>query len=182
MKKFLLPFFVVLLFLGCSASNPNYTMEISPAMLQSNVAKQFPLERELTVGKLKLEEPKIGLREGSDRMETGINFSYKPPIFSAQTGKVNISGKIFFNKEKKAFYLLEPKVDKLQFNNTSIPSMVSNNVKGIMGSVINEVFKQFPIYSLTPDTISGKILQKTVKNAEVKNGKLLVTFGVPEFK
>jgi len=182
MRKILFSFLIVSIFFGCATLSPNYTMEISPLMIQNNIAKQFPVKKRYTLGILELQEPIVGLKEGSDRMQTGINFAYKPQFFSSLTGKINISGKIFYNKEKKAFYLLEPKIDKLQFNNTSIPSLISNDLKGIMGGVVNAIFKEFPVYELTSETLSSRIMQKTVKNAQVKDGKLLVTFGVPEFK
>ena len=185
MKKFLLPILLAFMLLGCAKDGQiptTYTMEISPQTLQNNIAEQFPIEKELSVGKIKLLSPKIGLKEGSDRMQTAISFSYKPPFFSAQKGTIDLSGKIKYNQKSSAFFLQEPMVHEIKFNNTSLSGALLNKItavnKKVMQQIINGVFQQFPIHRLTPQTLSGKFLQKTVKKAEVKNGKLLITFGL----
>lgn len=185
MKKFLLPVFMAFIFAGCVSSSPEgYTLSVSPQTLQENVAKEFPIQKDLAVGSIKLQEPKIGLKEGSDRMQTAINFTYKPPFLSAQTGTIDLSGQIKYDKKRSAFYLLKPEVDELKFNETSLTTKIFTSIKslnkGVMQKVIDGVFQQFPIYKLAPNTLSGKLLQKTVKDAKIKNGQLLITFGMPE--
>ena len=186
MKKILLPFLLAFILIGCAKDGripQTYTISISPQTLQENIEKEFPINKELSVGSIKLLKPKIGIKKGSDRVNSAIGFSYKPPFFSAQRGIIDVSGKIKYDKNKSAFYLLKPEVNELKFNDNSLSSSLLNKMtavnKKVMQQIIDGIFQQFPIYKLSPKTLSGKFLQKTVKKAEIKNGQLFITFGMP---
>ncbi len=185
MKKYLFGLFVAFLVSGCvSATKEGLTLSITPQTMQQNIAKEFPIKRELKVGKLELQDPKVGLKEGSDKVETGMTFIYKSPIplIPELKGTIDLAGNILYNRDKGSFYLQNPEVKKLSFNNQTLEKYVPNNLKMILGSIANEIFKKYPIYKLSADSLQGKFLQSTVKKAEVKNGVLEITFGMPEIK
>jgi hypothetical protein len=176
-KYTILAIFAIAL-VGCSLTNPSYTMKISANTIQKNITSSFPVSKDLSVGKITLVDPKVMLKNNSDRMVTGLGFSYKPPFFDSIKGNLHISGNINYNKDKKAFFLVNPKIDDMKFNNSSLASMMPSNIKNTLDSVVAEVFKKYPVYTLNSKNMKNKLMQQSLKKTTIKDGKLLVTFGL----
>jgi len=164
--------------IGCSLTDPSYTMKISADTIQKNITSSFPVSKDLSVGKITLVDPKVMLKNNSDRMVTGLGFAYKPPFFDAIKGTLNISGNINYNKDKKAFFLVNPKIDDMKFNNSSLSSMMPSSVKNSFDGIVSEVFKKYPVYTFNSKNMKNKLMQQSLKKTTIKDGKLLVTFGL----
>ena len=170
--------FLVLFFSGCASGlgfSPNgYTMAISPSMLTSSIQKQFPQKKKFDYGSVELRDPDLGFVKGSDELNVGIAFGLSNPLIPTQNGSVKLSGGIDFDPKSGQFFLKDPKINELKFNNSSLTSLLPSDVKSILKVVVSEILKQTPIYKLDKNSFTGML----VKDVKIDNGKLLVTFGL----
>jgi len=174
--KYLLIATFMLLLSGCT--KPSYTMKISANTLEKNMIGQFPIKKDLSIGKISLTNPKVSLKNTKNKMVTGLNFAYKPPFFKEQKGKLYLSGKIKYDKNKRAFYLIQPEINSMEFNNKSLASMLPSNIKNILNTIVAEIFKQYPVYKIKSDDMKAKIIKRSLKKTDIKNGNLELTFGL----
>jgi len=168
--------FISTIFISCSKSG--YTMNISQAKLQENIQKSFPLKKDLAIGTLHLNKPILKLDEKINKIITGLDFAYKPPFFPKQSGLVSLSGAVKYDKEKAAFFLQNPQIEQIKFNNTSLGKVVPDSLKNVLRSFVNELFLKYPIYKISDDSLKGKLYKNTLKKVEVKNGNLQLTLGL----
>ncbi len=181
--KLIFSFLLVLCFSACSLNkanltNPSYTMKVSASQIQENMQKSFPIKQNVVVGSISLINPQIVLNKKTNKMQTGLTFSYKPPFFSAQSGTIDLSGGIHYNKQNKSFYMLNPSIDNMKHNNSAMAFGMPDNMKSMMSSLVNEVFKKYPVYELKSNSISEKIIQKTLKSVKIDDGNMLLKFGI----
>jgi len=176
MKKLISIIAILAVFTGCNLST--YTVKIPVAKLQKSVETKFPIKRKMTIGTLSLTQPKVMLNEKTKKVMTKMAFSYKMPFFKTQTGSINVAGIPKYVASKSAFYLNNPSIEELKFNNSSIGNAVSNSTKGMLSSIVNEVFKNYPIYKLKDGSMKNKLLKNTIKSIGVKNDVLELNLGI----
>ena len=172
MKKVFLLFFGVFILSCVKINSPtSYTLEITPNMIDSYLKKEFPVEQELTVGKIILKDPVSSVQ--NDRLSVGTTVVVKIPFIPEIKGKAYVSGNVAFNQETKELFIVNPSVDKLIFQNTDLLKYVPESTKQIFTQNIAETISKIPVYKVEADTVYSKFL----KNIGLKNGKILLTFG-----
>jgi len=175
-KKIIGILIITIGFMACSSTN--YTVKISQDKLQKDIAKRFPVKQNVMIGTMSLNSPIIKLAKNKNEIVTGLNFEYKPPFFSKQSGLIEVGGTINYNKENSSFYLQNPSIKDMKFNNSSLTSMVPSTLKDMMAGFLNQVFSKYPIYKIKDDSLKGKLYKKALKKIEVKNGNLELTLGL----
>ncbi len=173
MRKFMFFVVVFLVFTGCvkRESLTSYTVEISPNMIDNYLQKEFPVEEKLSIGKLILKDPKTKV-EG-DKIQLGTTVALKLPLIPELSGKVYVSGGLYFDRNSRELYLKDPSVNSLMFNNTDLLKYLPQSSKNILLQEIKEIIASIPVYKLENKSLSEKL----VKDIKIQNGKLLVTFG-----
>jgi len=178
-KSLLLIIFISSFFSACSFSDPTYTLKLSSKDLQKNMEENFPIKRSVMFGSVSMVDPKIKLKEDSNRINTGLTFVYAAPFFTAQRGHIEISGKIYYKSNNKAFYVLNPKVEEMKYKDAAMSKMIPEPLVEMMSKMISEIFSQYAIYEVKGNSLKAKIFEKTLRKAEVKDGQLQLTFGIP---
>jgi len=178
-KSLSLIIFITFFFSACSFSDPTYTLKLSSNDLQKSMNKNFPIKKNIMFGIISLKNPIIKLEENSNRINTALTFSYAPPFFTAQSGYLEVSGKIHYRKKQNAFYILNPKIEEMKYKDAAMSQMVPEQMQEMMSKMISEVFLNYPIYHVKGDSMKGEIFKKTLRKAEVKDGQLQMTFGIP---
>ena len=147
---------------------PNLVIELTPMHFSKFLKDKFPLEKDLTVGKLVLKNPDVLNIDQNNKLEMKTDLVFDSLVDI--NGNVDIAGNIMFDKEKKAFYLQNPEIKKVKFFNKDItpPSIINP----ALNSLINSFFREVPIYQLNEG------YQKyLIKDVKVENGKIKLILG-----
>jgi len=178
MKKLtlMITLLVSLLLTGCvqNISQNGLTIRVPSSSISSALEQQFPISQGFQYGKIELSDPKALLTRGSNRVTTGTSIGFSNALIPKQTGSLFVSGIPFFDANTGAIYLREPMIDKLQFNGYKLSDYLQGPLKQALIPIVNEVFRQTPIYKVNKSSLQGSF----VKNVVVDNGELLVTFGL----
>ncbi len=174
MRKIFYLNLILLIFISSCAqkSLTSYSVEIPVSAINAYLKKEFPVEKDLPVGKAVFKNPKADII--NNRVKIGSTIALKVPFIPEQTGKIYVSGNIAFDQQKKELFLIDPKLEDLSFNNKSLTKYLPSNLNNILSQVVTEVFKQTPIYKIDKKSIQGKFL----KDIKVEQGKLLLIFGL----
>ncbi len=170
-------FFLIFLFLLGSCIQQEgigFTVALTPNQINSQLQKYFPLEQELKIGKIILKDPQIISIGKEDKINLGLSFAYKVPLLPTVKGKIAIAGGVKYNPEKKALFLKSPELKDFEVFNRRVPSLLSAEGERLFKDVISYIFDRVPIYKFDEKSIYGKF----VKDIQVKEGKILITFGI----
>ena len=176
MKKRLLIVLLSLFFTGCihSIDQQGLTIRVPASQITQSLEQQFPVSQNFQYGKVTLQNPKALLHAGSDRVQAGTTLSFSNALIPTQTGSLMVSGKPIFDAKTGAVYLTQPNIDRLEFNGYKLASFMQGPLKNAIMPLINEVFRTRPIYRLNQNSLQSAF----VKNIQVSNGELLLTFGL----
>ncbi len=176
--KFYSIFFIVVAFVftGCiqNISPQGLTISVPASQITQSLQKQFPINQDFDYGKITLKEPKASLKKGSDRVVAGTSIGVSSALIPTQSGSLYVSGKPYFDASSGAVYLREPNIEKLEFNGYQIASFMKGPLKDALIPIVNEVFKNTPIYTLDKSSFQKSF----VNNIRVEDGELLITFGL----
>lgn len=175
MKKNILGLVLVLFVSGCVGLSPKgLTLTIPGATVAQYIQDQFPISKDSDYGKVMITDPDLLLSNDSDKINIGSALSIKPKFLPAMNADVNVSGKLTYNASSKEFYLLDPNINSLSFNEQSFLSMLPDNFKNSIKPIIKEIFRNIPIYKLDPNSIHAAF----VNDARIENGNLEITYGL----
>ncbi len=161
---------------GCIKDiNPNgMTIAIPASKITQSLQQQFPVTQNTQYGKVTLKNPKALLQKGSDRITAGATVLFSNSLIPQQQGSVYVSGKPYFDAKTGSIYLTEPNIEKLDINGYKLGNFLNGQVMEQIRPILNEIFKQIPIYKIERNSIQGSF----VKNVYVEDGNLLLTFGL----
>ena len=162
MRKFIL--FPFLLFTFACA----YNLTIPESELNARLQKVFPVEREVYLSKVKLEDPKLKLL-GNNRGEVILDFSVEPPIGPEIKGKVDAVGKFQYDPKSRTIYLTDLETKELDVNGRKF---LSEKTGRIISSLFRTVLKRIPVYRFEGEKA------RLIKGITVEKGKVVVKLGV----
>ena len=168
--------FITFVFSGCiqNITPKGLTVKVPTSQIAQSLERQFPVSKDFSYGKVSLENPKVMLRAGSDRVETGAMINLSSAFIPTQTGSLIVSGKPFFDAQSGSVYLREPNVERLQFNDHKLESFMKGPLNNIIVEIANEIFRTTPIYQVNKSSFRKSF----VNDIRVSNGELLINFGL----
>lgn len=172
------------LVVGCGFSK---TLVFSQGDLQAKLVGAFPVEKEKYRLTIQLSDPEIKLVEGSDRVgfEMSAAVTYPEVKVLGKTlvdggtvdgGRFGVMGNVIYDEEKKAFYLGEP--DILRLDVPHLPKKYEGTVRKAVQEILEVVLKRMPIYRLKDKTMKQKATRLLLKEVRVVDGKLHLKVGV----
>ena len=168
-----------IIFTGCLAGfDPNagtYTIDVPTNIIQKNIDAKLPLKKSLSIGTLKINSSDILTQNSNDKLNLGTTFSFSSLLIPTINGKVNVTGGIKYNTQNKSFYLKDPMLDKLQFNNFVLSRYLTPSMKDLISKIIGQSLAKYPIYRLDGNM---ELVSKVLRNVKIQNGDLKLTFGL----
>jgi hypothetical protein len=145
--------------------------------IQERLSTRFPLQRSLVLINLTLRDPKVVLREGSDRVTTELTADVAGPL-GTLTGNVVVSGVPFYDATRKAFFLNDPALDSLRV--PGLTADLETQTRQLVEAVAKPTLRELPVYELTGKDAKEVTAQYALREVRVKDGKLQAVLGLPK--
>jgi hypothetical protein len=164
--------------LSCDVSEEGIVIKITPEQIQERLDKKFPISKQyLMVLNLTLADPKVELREGSDRIGVGVSALTNVRVNREDlTGRAHVTTGIHYNREQGSFLLVDPVVESLTI--TLLPEKYQEEVLLAANVATSEFLNDYEVYRLDQSDSKQKMAKLILKEVVVKDGILRVTLGL----
>ena len=175
-KSILFLFIFSFLFTGCihQLDKQGLTLSLSETQLSQSFENSFPLKKDFVFGSISIDSPKIAIPKDSKRIKAGIDLDFKTMFTQKIAGKFSISGEPLFDKQSKAIFLQNVKIENLKFANLKLGDAFSKTFLSSLNPMVNQIFKKYPIYKIPNESFQGSF----VKDIKIEDSKLLITYGI----
>lgn len=166
------------IFIICSFNSLalGYTKSIHQDEIQQKLDQMMPFERKKYFVKAKVSDPKIQFREGQDALYVEAVVHASAPGGLSGTGAIGITGNIEYKASEGAFYLQNPKVAKLVFND--VPTAIQPKIKDLVEKAVAKGLKKYPIYTLDDTDTTQKLAKSTIKNIKIVDQHVEIELGL----
>ncbi len=161
-------------------SSRDYVFQFSEDELRGHLDARLPYEgRHLYVFDVTLDNPRIDLVEGADRVAGGVDvivatsFAGRDLTFS---GAADMSGGVRYDADQRAFFLKDPAVEKMRLG--GVPDAYANKANEAISVALREFYRTRPLYVLERDTAAKSAAHLFLKDVAVKDEQLVVTLGL----
>ncbi|WP_045858818.1 DUF1439 domain-containing protein [Teredinibacter purpureus] len=184
MKKvgFLIAFITVVILIGMYIyfSGKNYLIVVPESEIQQKLNTKLPLKKSYFVFfDITLDNPRVDLVEGSDRINAGLDVELNIKIVNEGKplgGTVDVSGALQYRPEEGAFYLLDPKVENLVMQ--GLPSELQEKASKVAEKALLTFYSERPLYRLKASDVKQAAAKLTLKNIVVNKEALEITLGL----
>lgn len=152
-----------------------YDIELSQQQLQEKIEKKFPYEKKKLLTKTTLSNPKVMLKDGSEKVYMNSDVTFNAPGDISLKAYVEFNGKVIYDNEKKEFYLQNLEIEQLNFD--KIPAKFHNTIKSTLEAILPIILNQYPIYTLKENTLKKTATALLLKNIKVENNLMIITLG-----
>ena len=161
-------------------SGKEYTIQLTEQQILSKLEEKMPLsKRVLLIIQITLDNPRVDLENGSDRINAGMNVVLDIKVKKQSLplrGSIDISGGIRYNPEKAQFFLTDPIIEKL--NIQGLPKKHTNKANKALSKVLADFYKNNPIYTLKATDVKKSAAKLLLKKIVIENKELVVTLGI----
>lgn len=175
-KSILLSVMLIVGMSGCVGVSPDgkgYTVAIPLNVINSTVAQNFPRNQQTNYGTLLIDKPNILGKQGSDKLGIGTTFTFSNMLIpNGVKGSLNLSSGLRYNPRDRGLYLASPMIDELVFQNFSLSSYITPQMRNLIGDIITKEIIKKPIYHI------NNIGASFVRGIGVQNGNVILTFGL----
>jgi hypothetical protein len=157
-----------------TAYAPLGAIDIDQAQLQARLDARFPQKNcTMMVACLTLSAPVVTLTDGSPRIGLGadvlVTLGHRE-----MPGKIVFSGVLRYVRYKGDFYLDDVQIDN--FSLTGFPPDLVQVVKVRGPAALRRALEGHPIYTLKADSATSAFAKLAVRDVQVVDGKVRVTF------
>lgn len=183
MKKIVISITIILLatLVGayCYFSNREYEFRFSESQLHAKMSEKLPLTKKYLFIKVRLDNPRINLVNGSDRVAAGLDVTLDLTINKkAKTleGSVDATGGVKYLAESGEFFLTDPVIEDLSIQ--GIPDKYTEKANQVLSKALAKYYEDHPIYTLRPTDVKHAAARLVLKNVIIEDKQLVVTIGI----
>jgi len=166
-------------FTACVGVDPQgrgYSVAVPMGMINSTLAKQFPVKESRTLGTIEISNPSILGQQGSDKLNIGTSFNFTNMLLpNGIGGSLKLASGVRFDPKTQNLYLANPMVEELKFQDFSLSKYLTTDMKHSLGMIIAETIAKKPIYNIQK---AGMVGSSLVRGIDVRNGQIYLTFGL----
>jgi len=148
-----------------------YTVEITQKEIQSMVASIFPIKQQLPFVSTTLSDPRIHILRGNNRLRLSVAVSTAFSNNITSSGVAEIEGEVDYDSVKGEFYLRQPTITKLQFD--QLPQEYEQQARSVVSGLTQQSLPIIVIYRLDEKDIKQAVTRRVLKGISVKDGKLV---------
>jgi hypothetical protein len=167
-------------FTGCTGLTTEITL--NEEEINSILADSFPITESYDdVLTLTLENPRVVLEEGSDRMVVGVDASVvlnvpELEIGATLSGSADLETGVDYKPDTGEIILKEPSLVSLTIE--GIPQEYTDIATDVANEIVSVTLDGFAIYKIEPEDFQTAIASITLKGVKVENGVLVITLGL----
>lgn len=152
----------------------SHTLEVTEADIQQQLNQLDASSYQDGFLSVDLQEPRIRLLESSDKIT--VQGIVKAVFLGNMQANADfaVNSKIRYQAKQGAFYLYD--IELVSLKSEQIPDMYISSIKQVVGQLLNQVLDQQPVYQLKDNNVQERLAKATLKDVEIKKGKLLLTF------
>ncbi|MDH1195792.1 DUF1439 domain-containing protein, partial [Stenotrophomonas sp. GD03958] len=150
-------------------------LSVGASDVQQYLDGSFPRTQDALGGliALTMSHPQLSLPAG-ERLNLGMDVALATAGGSpAKLGTVKLSSGLRYDAQTQGFHLQQPSVD--DFTPANQGGRLDSRTRGLLNAWLSDYAQREPIYKLDP-AVAGMLGALQVQSAQVKNGKLVVTF------
>lgn len=160
---------------GCNARE--VTVTLTRDEIQAHVAPRFPITKNWLVLNIILSEPEIFLSENANQIGINTRVELNIPSLKPISGYLGIAAVPRYDAESKSFYLEQATVERLDLPGL-IPEL-QDKARTAIESIARQELAKRPIYELKGKYLKEITTAYTLREVQVRNGKLQATFSLP---
>ena len=176
----------VLLLIGGGAyyflSDNSLTLRFSENDLRERLDRQLPFSKNyLLVFNVTLDNPRIDLIDGSDRIAGGVDAILNVKFGGSETpvgGALDISGGVRYEAAAGEFFLTDPIIENVHIQ--GIPSSIANRANKALSLALEEFYRDRPIYRLSETELNEQAARLILRDVVVEDETLVVTLGLKD--
>jgi len=156
-----------------------YVYVISEKVLQERFAASFPVTKSYLIFRVTLDNPRVSLQDGSDRIDAGIDSVVNIRVGQQMTplgGTLDVSSGVRYVAASGEFFLTDPIIRQLAVQ--GVPDRYIKTVKEIMTKALTDYYATHPIYTLSAIDAKHMVIRLALKRVIVKDRQLVVTLGI----
>ena len=161
-------------------SGKEYFLRFPEDQIQETLANRLPLTKTyLFIIQITLDNPRVMLENGSDRVNAGLDVSLNITINENSEplgGSIDVSGGVRYVQEEGQFFLTDPIIENLHVD--GISSAYTDKVDGALTTALAEFYSERPIYTLSDFDAKQVAVQMVLKNVVVDDKELVITLGI----
>ena len=150
-------------------------LAVGASDVQQYLDGSFPRTQDALGGliALTMSHPQLSLPAG-ERLDLGMDLALATAGGTpTNLGKVKLSSGLRYDAQTQGFHLQDPTVD--EFTPASQGGRLDSRTRSLLNAALSDYARREPIYKLDP-AVAGVLGALQVQTAQVKNGKLVVTF------
>src|SRR5690606_4070867 len=156
-------------------SGREYLIVIPEATIQEKLNEKLPLSKTyLIVFNVTLDNPRVDLSEGTDRINAGLDIVLNIKINNHEKplgGTLDASGALKYVPEEGAFYLAEPVVENLSIQ--GLPDQYTARASKAGEIALANFYSARPIYTLKATDTKRAAAKLLLKSVEVQENKIV---------
>ena len=166
--------------IGCTGLTAEITL--NEEEINSILADSFPITESYDdVLTLTLENPRVVLEEGSDRMVVGVDASVvlnvpELEIGATLSGSADLETGIDYKPDTGEIILKEPSLTSLTIE--GIPQKYTDIATDVANQIVSVTLDGYAIYKIEPEDFETAVASITLQGVKIENGVLVITLGL----
>jgi hypothetical protein len=156
------------------------SLHFTETQLQDKLNAKLPAPKTyLTIFNITLENAKVHLRNGSNKISIGLDVVLNlkgqgayPPL----VGKIEVSAGVAYVPETAQFFLVEPIMDSLSMQ--GIPKIYAEKVTSALSKALAAYYAEHPVYQLKSTDYKQAAARFVLKSVDVENQELVLKLGM----
>ena len=174
---------VLVLAAGAAAyllKDKTYTLKFTEPQLRERIDNQLPFtETYLFIFTVTLDNPRVDLVEGSDRVAGGLDVVLNITMGGEERplgGAVDVSGGVRYEAAQGEFFLTDPRIENVRIQR--LPKSITNRANSALSLALGEFYRERPIYRLSETDVRQSAAKMVLQDVVVKDETLHVTLGL----
>jgi len=160
---------------GCNSGEVAVTLTRDE--IQARIAPRFPITKNWLILNVALSEPEIFLSEGANQIGINTRVELNIPLLKPISGHLGIAAMPRYDTESKSFYLDQATVERLDL--PGLMPELQDKARNAIESIARQELAKRPIYELKGRNLKEITAAYTLREVQVRNGKLQATFTLP---
>ena len=156
-----------------------YEIRLSEAEIRATVDAHFPITKSYLLVQVTLQQPRVALRDGSERVALGIDTLLNVHVDNQQLplgGSIDVETGVRYEAGAGQFFLTEPIITHLDVQ--GIPQKFTATLRELVRGELGRQFARYPVYTLRLNNMKTAAAWLVLRRVQIDHDVLVLTLGV----